>query len=64
MPDFLHPIKPMLAVSGQPFDSPDWIFEPKIDGTRAIATVSSGTVRLRNRRLVDIIYRYPELEEA
>ncbi len=64
MPDFLHPIKPMLAVSGQPFDSPDWIFEPKIDGTRAIATVSSGTVRLHNRRLVDIIYRYPELEEA
>jgi DNA ligase D-like protein (predicted ligase) len=60
----LSPLKPMLAVSGQPFDSPEWIFEPKIDGTRAMAVVSSGGVRLHNRRLIDISYRYPELKEA
>jgi len=54
----------MLAVSGQPFDSSEWIFEPKIDGTRSIAIVSSGGARLHNRRLLDITYRYPELEEA
>ena len=24
-------VKPMLAVSGQPFNSPEWIFEPKIE---------------------------------
>ena len=63
----LHPLsppKPMLAASGQPFDSPDWIFEPKIDGTRCIAIISSGTVRLFNRRGLDITYRYPELERA
>lgn len=54
----------MLAVSGQPFDSQEWIFEPKIDGTRAMAVVYSGGVRLHNRRLLDITYRYPELEEA
>ena len=63
----LHPLsppKPMLAVSGQPFDSPDWIFEPKIDGTRSIALVSSGTAHLYNRRGFEITYRYPELEKA
>ena len=60
----LSPPKPMLAVSGQPFDSPDWIFEPKIDGTRCIALVSSGKVRLFNRRGFEITYRYPELEKA
>ena len=60
----LSPPKPMLAVSGQPFDSPDWIFEPKIDGTRSIALISSGRARLYNRRSLDITYRYPELEHA
>ena len=62
--NLLSPLKPMLAVSGQPFDSPDWIFEPKIDGTRSIALISSGTVHLYNRRGLDITYRYPELERA
>ncbi len=60
----LSPPKPMLAVSGQPFDSPDWIFEPKIDGTRCIALVSSGAAHLYNRRGLDVTYRYPELEKA
>lgn len=60
----LSPPKPMLAVSGQPFDSPDWIFEPKIDGTRCLALISSGAARLFNRRGLDITYRYPELEGA
>ena len=63
-PNPLSPPKPMLAVSGQPFDSPDWIFEPKIDGTRSIALVSSGTAHLYNRRGFEITYRYPELEKA
>jgi len=47
----MNPIKPMLAVSGQPFNSPEWIFEPKIDGTRCLAEVTSSGVRLYNRRL-------------
>ncbi len=55
-------IKPMLAVSGRPFNSKDWIFEPKIDGTRCIASLMDG-VMLQNRRLVNITYRYPEVEK-
>ena len=59
----MNPIKPMLAVSGQPFNSEGWIFEPKIDGTRCIASLMSGVV-LQNRRLANITYRYPEVVKA
>ena len=59
----MDPVKPMLAVSGQPFNRVGWIFEPKIDGTRCITTVAKD-VRLQNRRLVDITYRYPEVAAA
>ena len=59
----MNPIKPMLAVSGQPFSREGWIFEPKIDGTRCIASAQK-RVLLSNRRLADITYRYPELASA
>lgn len=55
------PIKPMLAVRGEIFSNRDWIFEPKIDGTRCLAHISNGTVELQNRRLSLIGYRYPEI---
>ena len=58
------PIMPMLAVSGKAFSSADWIFEPKIDGARCIASISNGTVELQNRRLRPIAYRYPEITKA
>jgi bifunctional non-homologous end joining protein LigD len=35
MPQFLAPM--LLTLVKEPFDSPDWIFEPKLDGYRAIA---------------------------
>ena len=54
-------IRPMLAHKAEPFDSEDFVFEPKFDGTRAIAFVGERT-RLQNRRLLNITYRYPELE--
>jgi len=57
----MNPIKPMLAVRGEIFSSNDWIFEPKIDGTRCIAHISNGTVDLQNRRLSPMGYRYPEI---
>ncbi len=53
-------IKPMLALSSPPFDSESHIFELKWDGTRCILFSESGKVRLQNRRLRDITYRYPE----
>jgi DNA ligase D-like protein (predicted ligase) len=53
-------IKPMLAQSAKPFDSEDFWFEWKFDGTRCIC-FAGGKLRLQNRRLLDITYRYPEL---
>jgi ATP-dependent DNA ligase len=39
LPDF---VAPMQASSiKKPFDSPDWIFETKLDGYRAIAVIDS-----------------------
>lgn len=53
-------IKPMLAYSSEPFDSEDFWFEVKWDGSRTLAFVGK-KLRLQNRRLLDITYRYPEL---
>ena len=50
-----HHIKPMLAtLIKEPFDHPDWLFEVKWDGYRAVAEIRDGNVSLysRNRTLV------------
>jgi ATP-dependent DNA ligase len=41
-------VGPMAAASvKEPFDSPDWIFGPKLDGYRAITVIdSTGKARL------------------
>jgi ATP-dependent DNA ligase len=45
-----HNVKPMLAtLVREPFDHPDWIFEVKWDGYRAVADVRDGTVSLYSR---------------
>lgn len=54
-------MNPMLARSGKPFSDPDWLFEVKWDGTRALCFVNE-KVRFFNRRETDITYRYPELQ--
>ncbi len=53
-------LSPMLAYSSDPFDSPEFVFEPKFDGTRCLAFVGEG-LRLQNRRFLNIARRYPEL---
>lgn len=54
-------IEPMLATSGEPFDSPVHVFELKWDGVRAMAYVEHGGLRLHGRRRRDLAGRYPEL---
>ncbi len=52
----------MLAMSrDEPFDSEDYAFEVKWDGTRVIA-FCKGEHRFQNRRLNQIAYRYPEIQ--
>src|SRR5262245_39969049 len=54
----------MLASPGSPFDSPDFLFEIKWNGVRALAFFGSGFARLQGRRLTDSSERYPEIVEA
>ncbi|MGA7096921.1 MAG: non-homologous end-joining DNA ligase [Acidimicrobiia bacterium] len=54
--------EPMLATSWRtPFDDPDWWFEVKWDGYRAILSSSEGRVRARSRRGLDLLGPFPEL---
>ena len=55
-------IEPMMAsLANKPFSHPDWLFEVKWDGIRAIAFVSPDGVRLSSRRGNDCTAQYPEL---
>jgi len=57
-------IRPMLAESvDEPFDGPEWLFEIKWDGYRAIAFLADGKVRLVSRNQNDLTARYPELKD-
>jgi DNA ligase D-like protein (predicted ligase) len=55
-------IPPMLAQPGEPFDSDDYLFEIKWDGTRALAFTDEGSYRLVNRRRLDMTARYPDFD--
>lgn len=53
-------LKPMLAtLDEQPFDDPDWIFEIKWDGYRAIAEIIKGGTRLYSRNGLSFSQLYP-----
>jgi ATP-dependent DNA ligase len=52
----------MLAVSSEPFDSPEYFFEVKWNGIRALAALEDGKWQLWGRDLADYRLRYPELD--
>src|SRR5882724_8969649 len=57
-------LEPMLATLGErPFSDPNWLYEIKWDGVRAVAWISDGALTLRSRNANDITRRYPELAE-
>ena len=61
MPTAIHP---MLATPvDQPFDGPEWLFEIKWDGYRAVAFLQDGKARLVSRNQNDLTARYPELKD-
>ena len=54
----------MLATSiEKPFDGPDWLFEIKWDGYRAVAFLEDGNVRLVSRTQNDLTAQFPELKD-
>ena len=57
-------IQPMLATAVErPFDDPNWLFEIKWDGYRAVAFIDDGGVRLVSRNQNDLTAQYPELRD-
>jgi hypothetical protein len=51
-----------LARFDAPFEHPDWIFEPKLDGFRAVAYVEGGACRpVLQRLVVDLLDATPLL---
>jgi bifunctional non-homologous end joining protein LigD len=62
VPRQLSPMLPTLTERA--FSNPNWLFEPKLDGYRVIATVEEGAVRLSSRRGLDCTNEYPWLVEA
>jgi bifunctional non-homologous end joining protein LigD len=55
-------LAPMQAESGDKvFNSAEWMWEPKLDGYRALALVDDGKVRLLSRRGLDLAKEFPLL---
>jgi bifunctional non-homologous end joining protein LigD len=49
----------------EPFDSPDWIFETKLDGYRAVAVIDSGgNARIWSRNHLPLEPKFPTVREA
>ncbi|MEO6990790.1 MAG: non-homologous end-joining DNA ligase, partial [Candidatus Baltobacteraceae bacterium] len=60
MPRVEHPM--LASLTDQPFDDPDWLFEIKWDGYRALAEIAKdGTVTLTSRNGKDFLVKFPEL---
>jgi len=60
-----HLVKPVLAEIGKKsFSRPDWIYELKIDGYRAIAEVRDHKVSLYSRNLLSFDKDYPSVVKS
>lgn len=51
----------LIAENREPFDSPDYIYELKLDGERCIAYLDDTGTELRNKRNVKMLPKVPEL---
>jgi ATP-dependent DNA ligase len=58
----IEPLEPMLAVTGEPFDCEDHLYEVKWDGVRCLTAVEKDGIRLWGRKCADYTERYPELD--
>jgi len=57
-------LEPMIAAAGRKvFDDPDWLYELKYDGFRALLVVDGADVRFISRRGSNLSSRLPELDD-
>jgi DNA ligase D-like protein (predicted polymerase)/DNA ligase D-like protein (predicted ligase)/DNA ligase D-like protein (predicted 3'-phosphoesterase) len=61
--DWLHSaVEPMLARSAdKPPNAPDYLYEVKWDGIRAMIFLDEGEMRIRGRGGMDLTHKFPEL---
>ena len=59
MPTVIHPM--LASLADHAFDDPDWLFEIKWDGYRAVAFIDGGNVRLMSRTQNDLTAQFSEL---
>jgi hypothetical protein len=65
MPPKVLPFEPMLCETAeQPPDGPEWRYELKLDGYRAIGFKTDGQVQLWLRNGKDFVRRFPEVAKA
>lgn len=58
-------VDPMLPTPVKlPFSDPQWLFEPKWDGYRALCFLKDGKVRFISRNGRNLTQRFPELQET
>lgn len=54
----------LIAQQMEAFDSTDWIYELKMDGFRCLAYVDRDSVDFRNKRNMQMLFRFPELRDV
>jgi bifunctional non-homologous end joining protein LigD len=59
MPSKLEPMHAETADA--PFNKPDWLWEPKLDGYRVLTFIDAGKVKLRSRRGLELAPAFPAL---
>ncbi|HEV7550458.1 MAG TPA: non-homologous end-joining DNA ligase, partial [Candidatus Angelobacter sp.] len=62
MPREIHPM--LATLVEEPFDDPQWLFEVKWDGYRAVTFVNDGRARLVSRNQNDLSGEFPEIVRA
>lgn len=59
---FPKSVSPMLAgLVDRPFTRQGWIYEPKLDGIRAVSFILNGQATLKSRGGLDLTDRYPSI---
>jgi bifunctional non-homologous end joining protein LigD len=62
MPWDIHPMLATLAE--KPFNKPDWLFELKMDGIRALVFKDGPKLEMRTRNAKALVHRFPTLSRA
>src|SRR2546421_3728936 len=62
MPETTHPM--LATLVDEPFSNPEWIFETKWDGFRAVCFIENNHARFLSRNQLDMTHQYPELRSV